>query len=197
MNLPNKLSFIRMLFVPLVVVVYFIDFASFGWTVDSIHIGHCEIPANLWICMILFVFASITDFLDGYIARKYNLITSFGKFIDPIADKLLVNTSFLLLAFSQEIPFIPVLIMLWRDTMVDAIRMMASSKGEIMAAKYLGKLKTVIQMLAIILGFMQGFGVVIFAIELDVIFVYLAMLISCISGISYFIQAKHIVLESM
>ena len=81
--------------------------------------------------------------LINYIARKNNLITSFGKFIDPIADKLLVNTSFILLAFNAQVPMVAVLIMIWRDTIVDAIRMMASTKGKVMAAGMLGKAKTV------------------------------------------------------
>ena len=128
----------------------------FVFSVPVFHFGATSLSMVNIVCLIIFAVASITDFLDGYIARKNNLITSFGKFIDPIADKLLVNTSFILLAFNTQVPMVAVLIMIWRDTIVDAIRMMASTKGKVMAAGMLGKAKTVTQMVAIIFAFLNN-----------------------------------------
>lgn len=193
MNLPNKLSLMRMALVPLLVVVYLFPYTE----VISYEIQGVSVTLPSIICFIIFVVASITDFLDGYIARKYKMITSFGKFIDPIADKLLVNSCFLLLAFSNEIPFVLVWIMICRDSIVDAIRMMASTKGIVMAATMSGKVKTVVQMLAIMVCFLNNVPFARVGIPVDIILVYCACLVSVISGVSYFIQAKEVVLESM
>ncbi len=197
MNLPNKLSMLRMALVPILVLVYVFPYASVSIEVGSMHVMGVDIPYPSLICLVIFMFASITDFLDGYIARKYKLITSFGKFIDPIADKLLVNTCFLLLAFDHRIPFLIVLLMISRDTIVDAIRMMASAKGKVMAATLAGKVKTVVQMLAICVCFLHNVPFEVLGIPMDQILVYLACLVSLISGYAYFIQAKSIIMESM
>ena len=144
MTLPNKLTIGRILVIPAMIIIACIPYLNQHFIFS--HLTYAN-----FINVILFALASATDFLDGHIARKYNLITSFGKFVDPIADKLLVNTSFILLAFHSEVPLVAVLVMIWRDTIVDAIRMMASSKGKVMAAGMLGKLKTVVQMIILIL----------------------------------------------
>lgn len=197
MNLPNKLSTFRILLVPLLVLVYIFPYAHLNIDVKVFHFGAVSLSMVNIVCLIIFAVASITDFLDGYIARKYNLITSFGKFIDPIADKLLVNTSFILLAFTSEVPLVAVLIMIWRDTIVDAIRMMASTKGKVMAAGMLGKLKTVTQMVAIIFAFLNNIPFAFMDIPFTTLLVWSACVISVLSGVSYFIQAKDILMESM
>lgn len=197
MNLPNKLSLFRICLVPILVMVYLLPYKEMGIQVIQFHINGVNISLVDVACLMLFIIASITDFLDGYLARKNNWITSFGKFIDPIADKLLVNTSFLLLAFSNDVPIVAVFIMIWRDTIVDAIRMMASNKGKVMAAGILGKLKTVIQMVAIIVCFLNNIPFVFIHIPMDLILVWTACIISVLSGIAYFVQAKDILMESM
>lgn len=197
MNLPNKLSLFRIVLVPVLVGVYLFPYGECNIEVMQIHIQNVNISMIDMICLLIFIVASITDFLDGYLARKNNWITSFGKFIDPIADKLLVNTSFLLLAISGNVPFIAVLIMIWRDTIVDAIRMITSNKGKVMAAGMLGKAKTVTQMVAIIVCFLNNVPFVFIGIPMDMILVWAACVISVLSGIAYFIQAKDVLLESM
>lgn len=197
MNLPNKLSMFRILLVPLLVLVYIFPYAQLNIDVKVFYFGAHSLSVVNIVCLIIFVVASITDFLDGYIARKNNLITSFGKFIDPIADKLLVNTSFILLAFTTEVSLVAVLIMIWRDTIVDAIRMMASTKGKVMAAGMLGKLKTVTQMIAIICAFLNNLPFAFIDIPFTTILVWAACVISVLSGISYFVQAKDVLMESM
>lgn len=196
MNLPNKLSLLRMIIVPIIVCVSL--FLNFGdafvmtYKSETTVISYSEI-----IVIVLFCFASFTDFLDGYIARKHNLVTSFGKFIDPIADKLLVNTMLMLFAFSGSISIIPVLVMIWRDMIVDGLRMSASSKGTVVAAGMLGKLKTVVQMLAIIFVLLHNFPFIYMGIPMDQIFIWTAMIISVLSGLHYFVKLKDIVMETM
>ncbi|NBK97849.1 MAG: CDP-diacylglycerol--glycerol-3-phosphate 3-phosphatidyltransferase, partial [Erysipelotrichia bacterium] len=101
MNLPNKLSLFRMILVPVLVLVYIFPYAQFHIDVYEFRFDYVSLSMKNVVALIIFCVASFTDFLDGYLARKNNLITSFGKFVDPIADKLLVNTSFILLAFSN------------------------------------------------------------------------------------------------
>ena len=196
MNLPNKLSIFRVLLVPLIVFVYLFPFANYGITLFSITIDEIVLSGVQLIVLALFVIASITDFLDGYIARKYKMITSFGKFIDPIADKLLVNTVFLLLAVSGTIEVVPVLIMIWRDTMVDAMRMMAAQKGVVVAARIWGKLKTVLQMVTIVIVLLNDLPFALFQLEVGKWLVWISAIISMYSGIVYFKQCKQYIMES-
>ena len=197
MNLPNKLSMFRIILVPVLVLVYIFPYAQLMIDVPVFHFGATSLSMVNIVCLIIFAVASITDFLDGYIARKNNLITSFGKFIDPIADKLLVNTSFILLAFNAQVPMVAVLIMIWRDTIVDAIRMMASTKGKVMAAGMLGKAKTVTQMVAIIFAFLNNIPFAFINLPVTTILVWAACVISVLSGVSYFMQAKDVLMETM
>lgn len=196
MNLPNKLSLFRMILVPVLVLVYVFPYAQFHIDIPEFHFEYVSLSMVNVVALIIFCVASFTDFLDGYIARKYNLITSFGKFVDPIADKLLVNTSFILLAFSGSVPIVAVIVMIWRDTIVDGIRMMAANKGKVMAAGVLGKLKTVTQMLAIIVCFLNNLPFALFNFPMNDFLVWFATCISVLSGIAYFNQAKDILLES-
>lgn len=197
MNLPNKLTIFRIILVPVIVAIYVFPYETLHIDIMQVVIGGVQISLPQIITLLLFIIASFTDFLDGSIARKRNLITSFGKFLDPIADKLLVNTMFVLFAVSNTISVIPVLIMIWRDTLVDGMRMNASSKGVVVAAGWSGKLKTVMQMVTIILLLLNNMPFVWIHIPMDVLCLWIATFISLISGIQYFNQMKHILLESM
>lgn len=145
MNLPNKITISR-----LIIAVIMIFFAVFPWA----NVGASSILTTLGntgftildlILAILFVIGSATDAIDGKIARKYNLITDFGKFFDPLADKFLVNSALIFLACYGRIPALIIILMIGRDLAVDGIRFMAASKGEVIAANIFGKLKTVFQ----------------------------------------------------
>ncbi len=140
MNLPTKLTFLRILMIPVFVAVFYIT----------------VIPYNYLISAVIFVLAAFTDFLDGYIARKYNLVTDLGKFLDPIADKILVSTALIIMLLPANgdviMPFyagIAVAIILARELMVSGFRIIAASKGLVLAADKLGKIKTFIQDAAI------------------------------------------------
>jgi CDP-diacylglycerol--glycerol-3-phosphate 3-phosphatidyltransferase len=196
MNLPNRLSMVRIFLIPLIVLVFLFPVAQFNIYVGHFTFGYVTLSYRNVVLLVLFSIASLTDFLDGFIARKFDMITSFGKFIDPIADKLLVNTMFILFAWQGIVPVVAVLLMLWRDTAVDAIRMIASSKGRVMAAGYLGKVKTVSQMIAIILLLLNNLPFELYRLPISDFMVWFATFISLLSGISYFLQAKDILLES-
>lgn len=146
MNLANKLTIFRMILVPLIVI------ASYLWTDISV----CGITVSMIVMDAIFVIASITDKLDGYIARSRNQITTFGKFLDPLADKILVLTAMVILVEARRIPaWIPVIV-LAREFIVSGYRLIAVEKGgKVIAASIWGKLKTVTQMLAITLVFLD------------------------------------------
>lgn len=196
MNLPNKLSLFRVALVPVIALIFL-----FVQLDECFHVDTVE-PSVIFywqdvLVLVLFAVASFTDFLDGRIARSRNLITSFGKFVDPIADKLLVNTMLILFACSGTISVIPVLLMIWRDMVVDGLRMNASARGRVVAAGMLGKLKTVLQMLALLCLMLKNLPFALWGIPMADILLWAATLVSLISGGDYFIKLKDIVMESM
>ena len=146
MNLPNKLTIFRILLVPIIVIIPFFNIEG----------TFLNIPYTYWILNLIFIIASITDHLDGEIARKNNLVTTFGKFADPLADKILVLATMLILVEFGKLPaWIPIIV-LAREFIVSGYRLIAVEKnGKIIAASFWGKLKTVTQMIAIILAFLD------------------------------------------
>ena len=151
MNLPNRLTIFRIVLIPVIILVYLFPYASFGIEPAVFTIGNTSISIINLAALAIYVIAALTDALDGHIARSRNMITTFGKFADPIADKLLTTTLFLLFLSRGMIPFIPVFIMIARDTVVDGCRMIAANNGKVVAAQMMGKLKTVFQMVTIAL----------------------------------------------
>ncbi len=151
MNLPNKLTIFRIILVPIMVIIPFL----------GIDAELLNIPIEYWIIDLIFIIASITDKLDGYLARKNNQITTFGKFLDPLADKILVLAAMCMLVEMSKLPsWIPIIV-LAREFIVSGYRLIAVEKGgKVVAASNWGKLKTVTQMIAIILAFvdLHGFG---------------------------------------
>ncbi len=197
MNLPNKLSLFRIFLVPVIIVVLIFPYGQFNLVLPLIRIENILIPAQNLIVLALFVLATFTDFLDGLIARRQGLITTLGKFLDPIADKLLVNTLFIVLACQGAVRLVPVLIMIWRDVVVDGIRMVASEKNVVIAAGLLGKLKTALQMLALIVVLLNNVPFELFQIPMASFLVWLAMLVSVLGGISYFLQVRNLIFPSV
>lgn len=197
MNLPNRLSLVRICIVPLIACIYLFPYAQFGIEVMELDFDFVSLKITNVIVLVLFAAASITDFLDGYIARKHQLVTSFGKFIDPIADKLLVNTMLLLFAANGTAPIVPVLVMIWRDTVVDGLRMTASSKGIVVAAGFMGKVKTVVQMITIIVLLLNNLPFELLRFPMGELMLWFSMCVSVISGIAYFMQLKDVIMESM
>lgn len=190
MNLANKLTLFRIALIPTIILVYIFPYSQFGLEVGYRSVGHVVLTYKSIAVLVMFSIASLTDLLDGYIARSRNMITTFGKFLDPIADKMLVNTLFILFASEGAVPVVAVVIMIWRDTIVDALRMLLAQKGMVMAAGYLGKAKTVFQMLAIILVLLNNIPFELQNIPMASIMVWFATLMSVLSGISYVLQSR-------
>lgn len=192
MNLPNKLTMLRIVMVPVVVLIYLLIPQDFCVVLQTNGLALRDILAFL-----VFAAASFTDMLDGQIARKQHLITSFGKFADPIADKMLVNTLLILLVYTHQANVVAVLLMIARDLVVDGLRMLASQHGKVMSAGFFGKLKTVLQMFAIVFLLLKNWPFVYVGLPVDQILLWAATLASLWSGFVYFVQLKDYVLESM
>ena len=155
MNLPNKITTFRMGCVLVIAFLLLFPWANMGINVPVLFNG---VDLVYIITFILFLVASFSDFLDGHIARKYNMVTNYGKFMDPIADKLLVNSLFIILMVSGpfRIPAWITVIMIARDLIVDAIRLLAAEQNKVLAASFWGKLKTVLQMVALSFVLLNG-----------------------------------------
>ena len=167
MNLPNKLTVLRVIMVPFFVFFMLTD-------VDG--------AANKWIALALFVVASLTDMLDGKIARKYNLVTNFGKFMDPLADKLLVCSAMICLIPSGKLNTAIVIVIIAREFIISGFRLVASDSGIVIAASYWGKFKTVFQM-AMIIVLIADFGGVFDLI--GEILIWIALALTIVSLIDY------------
>lgn len=193
MNLPNKLTVFRMVLVPTILAVALLgEDGIVTWDILGSQLSLMHL-----ICLVLFIIASLTDLFDGKLARKHNLVTTFGKFMDPIADKMLVNTMLVLLAYWRMIPVVCVVLMIMRDLIVDAIRLLAAEKQVVVAAGPLGKLKTVMQMTAIIIVLLDNFPLGFLGVSFDLITIWLATLISVISGLDYLNKHKDMIMESI
>ncbi|MGJ0777164.1 CDP-diacylglycerol--glycerol-3-phosphate 3-phosphatidyltransferase [Faecalicoccus pleomorphus] len=192
MNLPNKLTMLRIVMVPVVVLIYLLIPQDFCIVSQTNRLALRDILAFL-----VFAAASFTDMLDGQIARKQHLITSFGKFADPIADKMLVNTLLILLVYAHQANVVAVLLMIARDLVVDGLRMLASQHGKVVSAGFFGKLKTVLQMFAIVFLLLKNWPFVYIGLPVDQILLWGATIASLWSGFVYFVQLKYYVLESM
>ena len=162
MNTPNKLTIARMILVP-----FFVLFTLTGWGGD----------ANRYICLAIFVIASVTDWFDGHLARKNNLVTNFGKFMDPLADKLLVCSALIALSDLNRIPAWIVIVIIARDFIISGFRLIAAEKGIVIAAGWWGKIKTTVQM--IMVGFLIA-DLKVFYI-FDQVLIYLALALTLIS----------------
>ena len=146
--------------------------------------------SNRYICLAIFVAASITDWLDGYLARKNNLVTNFGKFMDPLADKLLVCSSLICMIELDRLPAWIVIIIIAREFIISGFRLIAAENGVVIAANYWGKFKTVSQMIMIILLILDFGG--IFK-TLETIFIWLSLALTVISLITYIVQNKKVI----
>lgn len=197
MNLPNKLTIFRIVLVPVLALIWLFPYEQFNIQIGYFMIGNVSLSYLNIIVLLIFALASFTDFLDGKIARKYNLITTFGKFADPIADKLLVNMMLIILAYKHAIPIVPVIIMILRDIVVDGCRMIAAQKGVVVSAGILGKMKTALQMFTIIFVLLNNLPFEIWYLPVSDILMWFTSFISAIGGYSYFMQVKQYIFESM
>ena len=197
MNLPNKLTILRIILVPLVALVWLFPYEQFGIRIGYLMIFDVSVSYLNLIVLSIFAIASFTDFLDGRIARKNNLVTTFGKFFDPIADKLLVNMMLIILACKHMIAVVPVILMILRDIIVDGCRMIAAQKGIVVSAGILGKMKTALQMFTIIFVLLNNLPFEIWYLPVTDILMWFTAFVSVAGGYSYFTQVKKFIFESM
>lgn len=175
MNLANKITLLRVLLVPVFVVVYYL-----------------EIPYSNYLAAAIFIIASLTDALDGHIARTRNLITNFGKFADPLADKVLAAAALIVLVGAGKVPAWIVIVIIAREFAISGFRIIAASEGITIAASKWGKAKTISQLTAIILLLMNNFPFSQIRIPMDIIMLYIALILTIISGADYIMKNSHI-----
>ena len=196
MNLPTKLTVLRIILTFVMIAFLIFPFHTIGINFPSYNVDGVSQAIDLRVILagVFFVIASLTDFLDGYLARKNNQVTDRGKMLDAIADKILVNSALIILAWKGFIPvIIPVLIVM-RDTIVDVIKMEAGNKGKVVAAIKSGKIKTACMMIGLTLVFIYNLPFEIWNIHLGLFLVYFATLMSVISGIQYWRLNKSIII---
>ncbi len=196
MNLPNRLTLFRIVLVPVIVLIYIFPYAQYGFEPRMFMFGSVRLSVINLICLVIYLAAAITDFLDGKIARSRNLQTTFGKFADPIADKMLTTTMFLLFSSRGIIPVVPVILMVCRDIVVDGCRMIAASNGKVVSAQMLGKLKTVLQMVTIALILLNNLPFELWRLPVSRLMLWFSAFVSVASGFSYFNQLKDDIFES-
>lgn len=182
MNLPNKITVFRVCMIPVFLVFFFLQ---------------DKIPGGKWISLAVFIIASLSDMVDGKIARKYNLITDFGKFMDPLADKLLVCSAMIALISRDRIPAWIVIIIIAREFTISGFRLIASDNGRVIAASMWGKVKTTVQMVMLVLliadlgaEFPSAAGDIHVA---ETVLIYLAMILTVVSLADYLIKNKDVI----
>ncbi len=196
MNLPNKITLARIFMTIIIIIVLVTPFEMLGIKIPKFFVNEkLVIDLRYIISGVLFIIASVTDFIDGQIARRRNLVTNFGKLIDAIADKVLVNSVLILLAASGDIhPIIPVIIIV-RDSVVNSIKMIAASKGKVVAAIKSGKLKTATLMTGITLVLFYNIPFEFINLRVADFLLFVATILSLYSGIQYYILNKDLIFE--
>lgn len=192
MNIPTKLTVSRIFMSILIVVIMVFPFEAVGIDTHVVRNGGVDISVKYIICCVLFIVASVTDFFDGYLARKNNQVTDRGKMLDAIADKLLVNPVLIVFASEGIInPIVPVVVVA-RDIVVDAIKMQAAANGKVIAAISSGKIKTASLMVGIVLLFISDVPFVYANLRIDLLLIYFATFMSLFSMFQYIYIGKKI-----
>ena len=191
LNLPNKITVARLVLSVIVLVLIAVPWYQLGvsWPV-LMEVKNVEIELNYIIAGVFFLIASVTDFLDGHIARSRNLVTDFGKTMDAIADKVLVNGVLIVLAYSHTISVLVPVIIVTRDIVVDAIRTASSGKGKVIPASWPGKIKTICMLIGVTLALFYNLPFEMFGIWLDEALIGVATILSIYSGVQYYLVNK-------
>lgn len=176
MNLPNKLTIFRVILIPFFVLFLLVDITAY----------------DKWIALAIFIIASVTDFLDGHIARKYHLVTNFGKFMDPLADKLLVCSALICLVELERIPSWIVIVIIAREFIISGFRLVASDNGVVIAASYWGKFKTTFQIVMICLMIAD---LSLLALVTQIV-MWIALALTVISLVDYLIKNKSVMQDT-
>ena len=190
-NVPNRLTMFRIILIPIFMLVLAVD-----WPWGDVYVFDQLIPVRQVVAALIFIVASITDWLDGYIARRDHIVTNFGKFADPLADKMLTLTAFVFLVELGKAPAWVVSIILCRELAVTGLRLLiVENNGKVLAAQWSGKIKTASQMIAIIFLLLNNIGFQELGIPFDKIMLGVALFFTVYSGCEYFIQNKSVFYE--
>ena len=196
MNVANKLTMLRIFLAVVLIVILLFPFYMVNVEFPKYVIGTVIIDLKYIIAAVIFAIASITDALDGHIARKYDMVTDFGKLTDAIADKMLVNSTLIILTAQGFVSPVITVIIIFRDTVVDTIKMIAASKGKVVAAIKTGKVKTTFLMVGIVLTLCYNLPFELYGYDIANFILVLAMVFSIISGIQYYVMNKDLVFEN-
>lgn len=196
MNKANKITMVRIIMSVIILILLLVPFEQFNiefpvWTVGK----RVLLDSKYVIAGVLFIIASITDFLDGYVARKYNMVTDFGKMIDAISDKLLTNTVLIVLACNQLISPVIAVVIIARDIVVDSIKMLIGNKGKAVAAIPIAKVKTATLMIGITLTFFSNLPFELIPFRVSDYLLIIAAVLSVVSGARYYIMAKEYIIS--
>ena len=190
MNVPNRLTLSRIILTIVLIVLCLFPFYSIGINFPKLNIGGLVVDTNYLISGFIFIIAAVTDFFDGYIARSRNLVTDNGKILDAIADKVLVNSVLIIFAYRGFIPAIIPVIYIFRDEVVNALKMDALRKGKVVAAIKSGKIKTASMMIGLTLMFFYNLPFELFNLKVADFLIYFATVMSVWSAIEYYSMWK-------
>lgn len=191
MNLPNKITLGRIGLAVAIMIMLLVPWYELGIEFPTYEIGgRVIINLKYIIAGVLFVIASLTDFLDGYLARSRNLVTDFGKVMDAIADKILVNGLLIILAYDGFIPIVVPVIIITRDIVVDSCKMISGNKGKVVAASWWGKAKTMCMMIGLTLTMFYNLPFELVNFNLGGILILVATVLSIISGCQYYYNSR-------
>ncbi|MEH6940432.1 CDP-diacylglycerol--glycerol-3-phosphate 3-phosphatidyltransferase [Bacillus sp. JJ722] len=187
MNLPNKITVSRIFLIPVFLIVMLVDF---NW--GDLSIGGYEMPVAHLVGALIFIFASVTDWIDGHLARKHNLVTNLGKFLDPLADKLLVSAALIVLVELGSAPSWIVIVIISREFAVTGLRLILAGTGEVVAANMLGKIKTWTQIIAIAALLLHNLPFEFIKFPFATIALWISMFFTVWSGWDYFAKNKEV-----
>ncbi|GAB7388322.1 CDP-diacylglycerol--glycerol-3-phosphate 3-phosphatidyltransferase [Bacillaceae bacterium] len=188
MNIANKITLARIFLVPVVVLFLLVRFEMGILTIGGLQITYSEIIAAL-----IFIIAASTDGLDGYIARKRKMVTNLGKFLDPLADKLLISAALISLVDMQRLDAWVAIVIISREFAVTGLRLVAAADNQVIAASKLGKLKTWMQIIAIVALILRNFPFEAAGIPFATVAVWVAVIVTIVSGVDYFVKNKQVI----